>query len=128
MLHFTLQEVNPLRKRLLLRPVSKHGSINFEFISAHQNVIYFASYAPGGGIKGYSEETNDVATAVYSAGRMWGVAWDPKEEQLYFSQDVGTSVIYSAKANGGVIAPVFSSSNCKYLFPFPHFVHFIEAK
>ena len=79
-------------------------------ISARQNVIYFATN--GGGIKVYSEETNDVETIFNSTDALIGVAWDAMDQQIYFSAFY-SSKIYRSNANGTEVVPVLSSSTCK---------------
>ena len=67
------------------------------------------------GDKIYSEETNDAETFVKSTEKVWGVAWDPKGQQLYFSSYSDSSIgeIYRANADGAEIVTVFNSSSCK---------------
>ena len=83
----------------------------FVSISAQQNVIYFAT--SGGGIKVYSEATDQVETFVNSTENLSGVAWDPEGQYLYFSRPTLPSRIYRANADGSQVEIVFSSSSCE---------------
>ena len=86
--------------------------LHFECISAVQNgsaVIYFAT-AGGGGIKVYTEATNQVETFVESVEDLEGVAWDPAEQKLYYCS---TSAIYRAEMDGTAVRTVFNSTKCE---------------
>ena len=85
-------------------------------ISARQNAIYFAN-GYGGGVKVYSEETSDVETFVNITDPLYGVAWDAKGEQLYFSTWSSPSTIYRSNADGTAVTTVFTSSTCESYSP-----------
>ena len=65
-----------------------------------------------GGIKAYSEETNEVETIVNSTEFFTGLAWYPKGQQLYFSP-TSEGIIYRANADGSQVVTVLNSSSCK---------------
>ena len=65
-----------------------------------------------GGIKAYSEETNQVDTLIDSPENLSGVAWDPIDKKLYFCQ---VKAIYRANYDGSNVQTVFQTNKCKFL-------------
>ena len=70
--------------------------------------IIFA--VPEEGIKVYSDKTGKVETIARSGDRPKGVAWDPVNQQVYYS---GPSSIYKAKIDGSGIQTVVETQRCK---------------